>query len=223
MINRAKVDAPTQEHCAEHLARIRAVIKRHRIQDAIFILNLDQTSTSLQEIVRRSLQKGIGKKNTSIIQRAIRAKENLNCVIVILVVSAAEVCCKLLNVYPGKLAHYRKVWGVVQVVHSFLPPCYIYRLQVPRVDSSIMLAWAQNSVKERQELWMGGQRYFWYWIGIVVMLNSSFWIFLSRTTLFFLLCSRKCTMFYRFSMYLFSSHSSLAYNVKYMSYPIRRT
>jgi len=64
------------------------------------------------------------------------------------VVSAAGTASKPVIVYPGKQAHFHRVCGNVQTLHSFLPPCYLYQREVPGVDSAIILDWAQKFAAE---------------------------------------------------------------------------
>lgn len=59
------------------------------------------------------------------------------------VINAAGEAFKPVVVYPGKQAHFRRVAGIVQTLHQFLPRCSFYQREMPGVDSAICLDWAR--------------------------------------------------------------------------------
>ena len=73
------------------------------------------------------------------------------------IVSASGHAYKPLFVFPGKQAHYRRLNGTTQTLHSFLPPSYIYQRDIPGVNSAIFLDWARLFLKETEHLRENGQ------------------------------------------------------------------
>jgi len=88
---------------------------------------MDKSGTSFERMTGRSLQKGIGRRHVALIHSVVRTKGNLDRVTVMRTVSAAGVELKPVIVFPGKQAHFREARGQVQTLHSFLPPCCLYK------------------------------------------------------------------------------------------------
>ena len=105
----------------------------------------------------RSLRKGIGVTNQSLVSAAVKTKGKLDRVTVMCVINAAGQEFKPVVVYPGKQPHYRRLGSSIQTVHQFLPPCYFYRRDPAGADSNSFNR-ALSFVKETEELRIGCQK-----------------------------------------------------------------
>ena len=152
MIEDKRLAEVTMPVVCEHIAGVNAVLQRFNIKDPKYIFNLDQSGSSFAKMTGRSLWKGVGPKHTALIQSTVRTKGNLERVTVMPVVSAAGTTCKPVMGFPGKQAHFSRVKGEIQTLHSFLPPCYLYQRELPGVNTEIMYDWARHFVEETTNL-----------------------------------------------------------------------
>ena len=148
----SRVDAITMEKVTEHIARVQAAMDRYHINDPRFIFNMDQTGSSFEKIIGRSLRKGVGRKGQHLIQKTIRTKGDLVRVTVMPVVSAAGKAYTPCVIFPGKTPHYRIVKGQGQTLHNVWMDCLLYHRDPPGADSEIVFDWAKSFVKETESL-----------------------------------------------------------------------
>lgn len=95
----------------EHMARVQAAIDSYNIRDPKFVFNMNQSGASFNKMVSRALRKGVTSKGAPDVQKNIRTKGDLNRVTIMPVVSTSGTAYKLVFVFLGKLAHYRKANG----------------------------------------------------------------------------------------------------------------
>jgi len=94
----------------------------------------------------RSLRKCFGAQKGALVHSTVRTKGKLEKVTVIPIVSVAVVALKPAIVFPEKQAHYCRLNGQLQTLHTFLPPCHLYQREIPGVESAIILACAQKFI-----------------------------------------------------------------------------
>ena len=159
IIEDKRVNAVSPKNITEHLARVQSTIDRYHIKEARFIFNNEQSGASLYRTTGRSLRKGLTESGAKkVVQLSVKTKGKLYHVTIMSVVSAAGVTYKPALVYPGKLAHYRKVNGQKQSLHSVHPPCYLYQRDPGGVDSAIFYDWAQGFLSETECLRQNNQQ-----------------------------------------------------------------
>lgn len=156
VIEDKRVQALTKEHLAEHIGRMKATMLRYNIKNAKYIFNLDQSGCSFQRMTGRSLRKGLGPQNVTLINSSV-PKGNLELVTIMPVVFANGFEYKPVVVYPGVQRHYRTVKDERQTLHDYLPNCYLYQREMPGVNTDIMFDWAKGFFKEARELRAVGQ------------------------------------------------------------------
>lgn len=159
-VEAARINAVTEEHICEHIARVQAAIKRYGIRSASQIVNMDQSGMSFKKMVGRSLRKGFVSNNkgnkSSALQKTLSAKGNLDRVTIMPVVSACGKAFKPVVVYPGKLPHYRKVNGRFETLSDVLMPSYLYHNDTSAANSEIIYDWGMKFIEETKELRSNG-------------------------------------------------------------------
>lgn len=113
---------------------------------------MDLLGALFAKIEWRGLRKGKGRREAIFVQKDLTTKEILDQFTVMPMVSADGVAYKPLIVYPGTLAHYRKVQNQVQSLNSVLSPCYVFQRNPVGVDSDIMYQWAIGFFEETTKL-----------------------------------------------------------------------
>ena len=147
-----RVDAITPAIVMENIARVQAVVNRYNIHNPNFIFNMDQSGSSFENIIGRSLCKGVGLKGQNLRQMTISTKRNLNRVTIMPVVSAAGKMFTRCLIFPDKTGHYRVVRGQYQTLQDVLMDCKLYYRGPAGVDASIIFDWATHFVKETENL-----------------------------------------------------------------------
>lgn len=147
-----RIDAITPETLTENICRVQMVMNRYNIHDAKFIFNMDQSGSSFEKIIGRSLRKGVGLIGQKLMQRTISTKGNLNRVTIMPVVSAAGKAFTHCLSFPGKTGHYRIVRGQYQTLQDVLMDCKLYQRDPAGAESSIIFDWAKHFVKETEYL-----------------------------------------------------------------------
>ena len=143
------IQAVTRRNVGEHIARMQAAMDRYNVHDARRIFNIDESGVSFRTMAGKRLRKGITTRDKQYaFSSLVRTKGSLDRVTVLCVVNAAGERFKPAIVFPGKQPHYRRVDGVVETIHSYIPTCYFYQCDSAGVDSSVFYDWATNFVEE---------------------------------------------------------------------------
>lgn len=159
-VESCRLNAVTKHHVAEHIARLNAAFKRYGITSARQVVNMDQSGTSFQKMVGRSLRKGFvnsaHKSKNICLQKTLSAKGKLDRVTIMPVVGADGTAYRPCVIFPGKQPHYRVVNGVHETIHDSLMPCHLYYNETSAANSEIIFDWGKKFVEETKEIRKNG-------------------------------------------------------------------
>lgn len=120
-----RLSSITKDHISQHISHVQTSMNRYNITPADRIFNMDQSGSSLEKMVGRSLRKvfvNINEKKQSIaLQKTIAVKGKLHRVTFMPVVSADGSAYNPIIAYSRKLPHYHMVNGKFETFHDLLP------------------------------------------------------------------------------------------------------
>lgn len=134
-----RTKAVTTGIVGQHFALVKAAIHRLWIEDAIYILNIDETGFPFRGMAGKSTRKAIGYLDKKFFTKLFSTRGNHDRVKMMFVCHTAVKSCKLFVLFSGKNHRIKRILGNVQTVLNFLPECYLYQNDPAGLYSAIFL------------------------------------------------------------------------------------
>lgn len=85
------------------------------------MFNLDESLISFRNVELKNLRKSVGLRTKPLLNSVASTKRNLDRVTAMPIFNTAGDSYTPIIVYPGKQPHFRRLNGIVQTLHIFLP------------------------------------------------------------------------------------------------------